>query len=65
VAIVAASPGLTSQEVIAALQKKRKIDPPGVYANLYRLKKGGLIRQEGPKGSTRYFAVEPAKEASA
>jgi hypothetical protein len=64
-AIIGASPGLTSNEVIAAAQKKRKIDAPGVYSNLYRLKKNDLIRCEGPKGSTRYFLAEPSEGASA
>ena len=64
-AIIGASPGLTSNEVIAAAQKKRKIAAPSVYSNLYRLKKNELIRYEGSKGSTRYFLAEPAKEARA
>jgi len=65
--VIGSSPGLTSKEVIASVQKKRpKLQPRDVFANLYRLHhKRGLIRTEGPKGSTRYFlAVLGAHGAS-
>lgn len=66
-AIIAASPGITSKDVIAAAQKKRsKLTPRDVFANLYRLHRvRHMIRAEGPKGSTRYFLTEPSEEASA
>lgn len=63
-AIIGATPGLMSKDIIVAAQKKRKLGSRDVFANLYRLQhKRHLIRSEGPKGATRYFLAESQEGA--